>query len=300
MTPSRCTHLVAAIFVAVFAGNSSGDEVSEKQKKAALEKLAKAEVKRAAAVEGEAVIAVGQLPEARLRAIAATLAKTAKLGRKALQFDDKEEPWKGKLTVIYLPERKDFAQYMRLVVGQRPETSWAISIRGDEPFVISGADLNARASNADIAAELSPLVASAMLQAKVGTTAKPPRWVERGLGNVVAWRAEGMSGKRFSAYKTKARAAVLGGGGRPAAPIADVWSGERPDGEWLAASLMDFLAFGPGAANFPKFLSALRPGENGEDPAITTAIEAAGWKKPAELEIAWRKWVTAGSPVKRQ
>jgi hypothetical protein len=60
---------------------------------------------------------------------------------------------------------------------------------------------------------------------------------------------------------------------------------------------MDYLAFGPGAANFPKFLSGLRPDENGTDPAITAAIEGAGWKVP-ELEAAWKKWVQGGMVVK--
>lgn len=295
MKPCLCRVLVAAILVTLGIGIAPADEASDKQKKAVLDKLAKAEIPRIKAFEGDAVIVAGPLPDARLKAIAATLARTAKLGRKALQFDANEEPWKGKLTVIYLPERKDFAQYMRLVVGQRPETNHAISIRGDEPFVVSGANLDAKATNADIAAELSPLVAGALLQAKVGTTAKPPSWVRTGFGQVVAWRAEGASGRRLATYKSKARTAVLGGGGRP---VADVWSGEQTDGEWLAASLMDFLAFGPGAANFPKFLSGLRPGENGQDPVIATAIRESGWKTNAELEKAWRKWVSAGSIVK--
>jgi hypothetical protein len=237
------------------------------------------------------------LPEARLKTIADSLSKTNKTARTALQFDEKDEPWKGKLTIYYLPERKDFAQFMRLVAGERTDGNYHIAVRSDEPYVIGGGDLDAKATDGDIGAEMGQLLASAMMQAKVGTTAAIPPWVRGGLGRAVAYRAEGVNGKRYGAYKSQARTAVLGGGGKPGAPIADVWTSDRADGAMLATSLMDFFAFGPGKANFGKFLSSLRPDENGNQPDIAKVIEDAGWKKPTDLEAAWKKWVAAGSPV---
>jgi hypothetical protein len=286
---------LAVLFAATLA---SADEVSDKQKKVALANLKKAEIARGAAVECETVILAGPLSETRLKAIGDSLSKTTKLARKALQFDEKEEPWKGKLTVVFLPERKDFTQYLRDVVGQRAEGNWSIDVRSDEPYVVSGVELNAKATDADIVAELGPLVTGAMMQAKIGSAARAPGWVRIGLGRAVSMRAEGAMSRRFTTYKSQARVAVLGGGGKAAAPIADIWTSDRADGGLLATSLMDYLAFGPGSANFSKFLSGLRPDENGADPAIAAVIEGAGWKTPAELDAAWKKWVTAGSPVK--
>ena len=298
MSPIRsCIPFVALAFV-LAVGFAPADDLSDKQKKIAVENLKKAEIAKGAFAESDTAIVLGLLPEARLKTIADSLNKTHKLARKALQFEEKDEPWKGKLTVIYLPDRKDFAQYMRLVAGQRPEGNWHIAIRGEEPYVVSGADLEAKATDTEIVAELGPLVAGAMMQSKVGPSAAIPPWVRNGLGRVVALRAEGVSGKRFTTYKTQARVAVLGGGGKPGAPIADIWLSDRSDGGLLATSLMDYLAFGPGSANFPKFLSGLRPDENGAQPAIAKVIEDAGWKTPADLESAWKKWVTAGAPVK--
>lgn len=295
----RCLPFAALAFALVLgAGFTPADEISTKQKKAALESFAKAEISKGAAVECDTVIVAGLLPETRLKTIGDSLSKTSKLARKALQYDEKDEPWKGKLTVVYLPERKDFAQFMRLYVGQKPDGNWHIAIRGDEPFIVSGAELDAKATDAEIAAELSPLLVGATLQAKVGFAARIPGWVRIGLGRAVSLRADGATSKRFTSFKSQARTAVLGGGGKPAAPIADVWSSDRPDGGLLSTSLMDYLAFGPGNANFGKFLSALRPDENGGEPAIAKVIEDAGWKTPADLEAAWKKWVTAGSPVK--
>jgi len=282
----------------LLSGAAPADDVSAKQKKVAAENLAKAEIAKGAATEGETVIVAGPLPAGRLKTIADSLSKTNKLARKALQFDDKDEPWKGKLTIYYLPERKDFAQFMRLVVGSRPEGNYHIAVRGDEPYVVGGVDLNAKATDGDVAAELGPLLAGAMMQAKVGTAAAIPPWVRLGMGRAVALRADGVTGKRYSAYKSQARVAVLGGAGKPGAPIADIWTGDRADGSLLATSLMDYFAFGPGKTNFGKFLSALRPDETGKEPDIAKVIEDAGWKRPIDLEAAWKKWVTAGSPAK--
>ena len=298
MSPIRCCIPFAAMFGLAVAGYAPADELSDKQKKVAIEGFKKAEISKGNAVETETVIVAGLLPEARLKTIGESLSKTTKLARKALQFEAKDEPWKGKLTVVYLPERTNFAQYMRLVVGRRAEGNWHIGIRSDEPTVVSGAELEAKATDSEIVAELGPLVAGAMLQSKVGPSASVPGWVRIGLGRAVSMRAEGVNGKRFSTFKSQARAAVLGGAGKPGAPIADVWASDRPDGGLLSTSLMDYLAFGPGSANFGKFMSSLRPDENGAEPMIAKVIEDAGWKTPADLEAAWKKWVTAGSPVK--
>ena len=287
-----------ALLLIAFAGIASADEISDKQKKVAIENLKRADISKGNVAESETVIVAGLLPETRLKTIGDSLTKINKVSRKALQFDEKDEPWKGKLTVVYLPERTNFAQYMRLVVGQRPDGNWHIGIRSDEPTIVSGAEQDAKATDADIIAELGPLVAGAMLQSKVGLTTNIPGWVRIGLGRAVSFRADGVSGKRFTTFKSQARAAVIGGAGKPGAPIADIWTSDRPDGGLLATSLMDYLAFGPGSANFSKFLSGLRPDENGTEPAIAKVIEDAGWKMPADLEAAWKKWVTAGSPVK--
>lgn len=287
----------AFLFAVVFAAAAPADDVSDKQKKVAAENFKKAEITKVGVVETETVIVAGILPDARLKTIGEALNKTSKLSRTALQFDAKDEPWKGKLTVVYLPERANFTQYMRQVVGEKPDGNSYIAIRSDEPAVISGAELDAKASDSDIIGELGPVVAQAWLQSKVGTSARVPGWVRHGLGRAIAYRAEGTTGKRFTTYKTRARTALLGGAGKSPAPIADVWGSDRADGVDLGTSLMDFLAFGPDKMKFTKFLSALRPDDNGNEPDIAKVIEEAGWKT-AELEAAWRKWVTAGSPVK--
>ena len=283
---------LATLLLALAAGVSPADEISDKQKAVARENLKKADVANGVVAESDNLILCTPLPEVRAKAVVAVLEKTYTTARKGLQFEAKEEAWKGKLTIYHVPEQKDFTQFMRVVTGAKPDTASYVSLRGDEPYAVVRADLP-KATDADLAAEVAPVVANAVLTAKAGSSTVLPAWVRGGFGRAAALRAGGVNGQRFSTYKTQAKIAVAGRG-RPT-PLADVWDGGRADGDVLATSLMDYLTFGPGAKNLSGFLSGLKPDENGDTPAATAAVVAAGWKV-AELEVAWRKWVQTGMP----
>ena len=293
MTPARFA--VLPVIALSLAGLAGADETSDKQRKAAVANLAKAEVVGAKATETDALIVLTPLPEDRAKAVAGLLQKTYTTAHKGLRFDPKETPWPGKLAVYHLPGRADFTGFMRGVAGAKPEAGWHVSVRGDAPYVAANADLPAKASDADIAAELGQPVGAALFVARAGPSAKVPDWVRAGYGKAAALRAEGANGKRFMAYKTAARAATAGGS---PARLADAWSGDRPDADVVAASVMDCLAFGPPAANFTKFLDGLKPDENGNVPDIETALGAVAGGKAEAFEAGWRRWVRAGMPVR--
>ena len=56
---------------------------------------------------------------------------------------------------------------------------------------------------------------------------------------------------------------------------------------------MDYLAFGPCAADFPKFLNAFRPSEAIPMPTVDQVLEAMMWKA-ADLDKTWKKYVATG------
>ncbi|MBX9582030.1 MAG: hypothetical protein K2X87_17130 [Gemmataceae bacterium] len=281
----------------VVLGLARADEAADRQRKAAEANLAKAEVGKLTVAETENLFLLTPLPEARAKAVAGHLQKAYAVARKGLRFDPKDEPWAGKLAVYHLPERADFTRFMRAVAGAKPDDPYHVAVRGDAPYVLSGSALPAKAADADVAAELGPPVGAALLVARVGPSAKVPEWVRGGYGRAAALRAEGTGGKRFGEYKKAARAAALGGGGSYPARAADAWAGDRPDADVVATSLMDYLAFGPPAAKFPKFLDALKPDENGNIPDISAAVEAGGGKMEV-FEAGWRRWVQAGMAVR--
>ncbi len=292
-----CRLLCAAVALAVSLPTARADETTEKQKKVAAENLRKADVNKGVVVETEHLFVAGALTEARAKAVGESLEKVYKLARKVLQYEDKEEPWKGKLAVYVITESREFRQFMRIVALQRAEDPQFVTTRGEEPMAVAFAEFGPKATDADYAAEAGVVVAAALLNAKAGTAAKLPEWMKTGFGKAVAMRAEGTMSKRFMDYKAAARTAVLGGKGMGPAVVGDVWGGTRKDGDVLAASLMDYVAFGPGSANFGKFLGGFRPTENVPEPGVAQALEAAMWKEPA-LDAAWKAWVQKGMPVK--
>ena len=273
----------------------AADDVVDKQKQQAAANLKQAEITNAVTVETDDLIVCATLPEEWAKALAAGLQKCYLTARKPLQYEEKERPWTGKLTYYFVTEPRQFKTFMRAVVGESPRDSeYHFALRGDAPYVLDLGDASNPAAQQEAFAEAGARVAVVVLNAKTGSGVVLPDWARAGFGRAVSLRAEGPNSPRVMAHRTRMRSAVLGGAGRPAAKLSDVWDGSSRDGPVLATSLMDFLAFGPKAADFPKVVSALRPGDNNTPPALPMALETATGMKWMDLELAWRKWVQSG------
>lgn len=283
----------AALAAAAPAQDKKDDKaVSARQKAAVAAALKKAGLK-AAVAETDNFLVVGSLSEEKAKALGAVLEKVVPVARKGLQFEDKEEAWKGRLAVYYLPDGTDFKNFIRAVVMKQPEGVHA-DVRSDDPFVVDPVEVPAKATEADQFAAAAATVAGTYLKARAGTAALP-EWLAGGFGRVAALRAEGTNSKRYQAYRAAARAAVLGPkGGKPPA-VSDLWAEARPaNAALLGDSLTEYLAYGPGKENFLRLVYGFRPDENGTAPGPNQAFEAAGWKELPMLEAAWRKWVQTG------
>jgi hypothetical protein len=288
-----------ALVVVLAAAAGRADEASDKQKTVAAANLKQAELKGFAVVESATLILATPLPEARAKAVAELLEKTVKTARKGLQFEAKEDAWKGKLTVYHIPDRNQFGTFLRGVVGVTSEAGTYVAIRSDEPFVVSGAEASVKPTDAEIAGELGTAVGAAYFQSMAGPATPVPGSIRTAYGRAASLRAEGPSGKRLTAYKAAAKTAVLGKGRGPAT-LAEVWANDRQDAELIATALMDYMAFGTdksGQEKFGRFVSNLRPDENGDSPDLRKVVETAGWKW-MDLESGWRTWVSKGMVVK--
>ncbi|MFO0801354.1 MAG: hypothetical protein U0804_28140 [Gemmataceae bacterium] len=293
----RLATSVALLLVA--ASLTSAQDVSDKQKAAAAENLKKGELKGYSVAESATLILASTLPESRAKAVAEALEKTAKIARKGLQYGEKEDAWKGKLTVYHVPDRRAYGSFLRTVLGERSDAGVVVSVRGDEPVATIGVETNPKATDAEFAGDIGPAVGAAYLQSKAGPNTPVPAWLRTGYGRAASLRAEGPSGKRLTAYKTAARSAVLGKGRGPAT-LGELWANDRPDAELVATAFVDYLAFGTdktGQEKFVRFIGALRPDENGDSPEPAKALESVGWKAP-EVEAAWRAWVQKGMNAK--
>jgi hypothetical protein len=286
--------LLAALCIAALAALESPAPAQEakknavRQKNAVYEKLKKADFDRSAVAETEHFLVATTLPPEKAKALGVVLDKVVPVARRALQYEEKEEAWKGKLAVYYLPDGRDFKSFIRSVVGVQPG-GIHYELRGDEPFVVDPADVPAKATEADQFAGGAAVVARAYLKAK-GASAALPDWLVGGFGRVTAMRAEGLTSKRYLAHKAAARA-LANRGAKP----TELWGETKPaSADLLANSFAEYLAYGPGAANFTKLITGFRPDDNGNPPSPQAAFEAAGWKDWTMLEAAWRKWAATG------
>jgi hypothetical protein len=293
MPPRALLAAAVALLVALAptAAQEKGKDAGAKEAKAAaVANLKKAGIDKPTVVETPNFLVAGSLPEEKAKALGEVLEKTYAAGRKGLKFDDKESAWKGKLTVYYLPDAAEYKALMRRAFQVTPEGAH-FDVRAESPYLVDPAEAVGKGTDADLYFGTAARVAGAMLKGKGTGTQVVPDWLRDGFGKVTAMRAEGTSGKRYAAYKTQAKAVV------PKGKLPDVWADAKSrEGELLGQSFAEYLTYGPGAAKFPMFLDALRPSDTNQEPTVTQALDAAGWKdkdQPA-LEAAWKKWVASG------
>jgi hypothetical protein len=261
-----------------------------KQKDAIVANLKKADMAKASIVETNNFFVVGLMSEDKAKTLGSILEKVVPIARKGLLYDSKEDVWKGKLAVYYLPEGRDFKSFLRSAIMIKPEGIY-YDVRSDTPLVVDPVEVTGKATEADLFANSAANVARAYLKAR-GNTANLPDWLLSGFGRATALRAEGLTSARYLSYKKTSKSVAAGSKGSPAA-IADLWSESKPaNAEILSASLVEYMAYGPaGAENFLKLVNGFRPDENGNTPSVAQAFEAAGWKEIPMLEKAWQKWL---------
>ncbi|AWM37491.1 hypothetical protein GobsT_45380 [Gemmata obscuriglobus] len=265
------------------------DAIVKGAKAVAVANLKKANIDKPTVVETANYLVAGALPPEKAKALGEALEKATAVARKALKFDDKEAPWKGKLTVYFMPDSAEYKALMRRAFQVAPEGIHS-DLRADPPFLVDPAEAPAKTTDAELYFNTAARIAGEHLKGKGTGTQNVPDWLRDGFGRVTAMRAEGTTARRYTAYRTQARAAIAKG-----AKLDDVWGeAKSAANDVLGQSLAEYLTFGPGAAKFPMILSGLMPSENNDAPTFPQALEAAGLREKdkgfAPLEAAWRKW----------
>lgn len=267
--------------------------ITAKQKETVIANLKKADLPKANLVETDNFFVVGVLPEEKVKALGVLLEKVVPIARKGLHYEAKEEAWKGKPAVYHFPEGRDFKGFVRSVIMIKPESVY-YDVRSDTPLVIDPVEVSGKTTETEQFAATAANVAAAYLKAR-GNTANIPEWLRIGFGRATALRADGLNSTRYQNYKKQAKAVAYGGKGNPPAEIADLWAeNKNANADVLAASVVEYMAYGPGAENFIKLVYGFRPDENGNPVSVAQAFEAAGWKEIPMFEKAWQKWAMTG------
>jgi hypothetical protein len=279
--------LVSALFS--IGGTVWADDAADKiaaQKKAAEEIWAQVEAGEWAHLEtAHLLIYASKSIERKLKEIGGTLEKHQETARKALGYDDKNEPWPGKLTIYLFADREPFAAFVRRVEKRRVEAEDAGShfVDGDTPHAVAGPPRHKKDLPMDD--EIAEQSAAALLQRKAGKDVILPGWLLSGFGRATTYR---VIPTNAAIRKERTVAAKLS----TTKTAKDVW-GETLDGDEaavLAASVADYLAYGPESSKFPKFVAGFKP-DNGQDKKTAAqAFESAGMT-PEKLDAKWRIWV---------
>jgi hypothetical protein len=283
----RATWLIAALFLV--GGAVRADESADKvaaQKKAAEENWAQVEAGEIAHLEtAHLLIYASKSMERKLKEIGGTLEKHQEMARKALGYDDKTEPWPGKLTVYLFADREPFAAFVRRVEKRRVEAEDTGShfVDSDSPHAVAGPPRHKKDLPMDD--EIAEQSAAALLQKKAGKYVILPGWLLSGFGRATTYR---IIPTNAAIRKERALAAKLSA----TKSAKDVW-GETLDGDEapiLVASVVDYLAYGPESSKFSKFVAAFKQDNGQEKKTAAQAFEAAGMT-PEKLDAKWRIWV---------
>jgi hypothetical protein len=231
--------------------------------------------------------------EKRLVEASQALERAYALAHQALGVKPEAPPWPGKLTVYLFTARDQYTHFRRRVEKQKVEPEITHSFQlGDAPHVATSPGQSV--GDLSIEGQAAEQLATAMLTKQTeGFTIAP--WLHKGFGRATYYRAfpttrNTVSERQFA--RDLARQVNKVG--------VDSVFNERygPDrAHIMRASLVDFMAYGPGNPTFPAFVAAFKPDAEKKqrmrgtfDALKEVAIDANA------LEKAWRAWLLGGGP----
>lgn len=289
----------AVALVSISSSATAQDaEMVAKQKATAVSNLTKCDVAKPALIETDHLLVTGDLPQEKLKTLAAYVQKQFATTLKALKFEMTENPPKGKLAIYFFPERRKFALFVGELLQERidKDERSMMDPRGNDPYVVISIVAGEKPNDLDV--EAANQIAIALLTCKAGP-ATLPVWMKSGFAKTMMWRLDPATGNKERAALRKMMLATKDdpakkGAKVPAIKSMDIWTGTLDaEKKLLAASLMEYFVFGPDASKFSKILANFRPTDEVREPTILTALMATDIKID-DLDKAWRKWALTG------
>jgi hypothetical protein len=269
------------------APRCSGDDgpgaLLAQQKRALETNSAAAQIPASAIFESANLLLCGTLPDSKLRTLSSSLEKQYSAVVAALQFDNNDKPWLGKLGVYVFADRAQFRSFVRTIEKRSPDDAeqGSQALKSDTPHVAAGPGRTPTAPTAETQAGLE--LATAILAGRAKATPLP-EWVIVGFGRATAAHSAGQAaGVRKKGARELIRARL-----RP----RDAWNEAIPYDQrmTLAAGIMDFIVYGNGAGKPIEFLGGFRPDEDKPTKSPEDALAAAKLSID-QFEAAFIKWL---------
>ena len=265
----------------------------DKQKAFAAEAMKKAEVKDARVVESPHLVVATTLPEAKATALAQALDKVFMSAHKALKFELTDLKSKTlvfhSLSWINTGNSSGRSSRSGRTTTRPRHSTCAAMIRTWRCLLV--AETRTRTSKC-----LRATRSARAVLAKKGGNARLSEWMKDGFARAVAWRNDPRSASADRAAVVRL-APRLPKGAKAANPAVEkAWTGTGREKDLIAASLMDYLTFGPGNEKFGSLVSSMIPTAGIDAPTFEDALRAIEWMVD-DLDRSWREWVAKGSLV---
>ena len=293
---TRIASMSLVFAITTFAVGQDKKPTPEKLREMATDALKKADVKDARIATSDNLIVGSTLPEAKAKALADSLQKTYLAASKVLKFQ--EEEIKNTRIILYtFADLDNFKQFQRSVLKVRPDDDeFAIfDIKADIPFIAVSARRSDKNPNFEVLAANEICRASI---SKKGGNARLTEWMKDGFARAVQMRVNPASigTDRSMVARMAPRVAKTA----KVTPVVDkAWSGTGKDKDLVAASLMDFLTYGPGAEKLDSIINGMIPAGGTDNPTFGMALMGADWMLE-DLDRAWRDWIAKGSPANKE
>lgn len=263
------------------------DETLVAQRKAVGENWQKVDAGPSATHEtAHFIIVAPKAMEKRLKDIGVLLEKSFDMAHKVL-FAPKELTWAGKLTVYLFAQPEQLDAFIRRVEKRRLRGAEKGSFWADENRAHVAAAPPREMGDPPTEVQAAQQIASTLLMRKAGPSTIVPSWLVNGFGRATYYR---MAPQHPAVAKE--RRAARGYAVKNKRNARDVWASTLEGEEYnvLAASVADFLAYGPGKAKFVAFLDGFKPGENVPSKTVEQALTSANLKADT-IDKRWRSWV---------
>lgn len=233
------------------------------------------------------------LPDGKFKALGESLEQQFGLLRKALSVEGKKPLFTGKLTVYLFDDKREFASFIRGVEKRRPEPGdlGSLFVRGEQTHLaICGP---ATKEDPSLEAQAAQQLQSAVFNRALGEGPGTPEWLFHGLIHATNWRmaSTDLAKKLRDADRKKVLALITYKKRTAKDLFTNTLMGD--DLVLMRASVTDYLAYGPGAEQFPVFIRAFKP-EEGRPKSIDDALAAVKLFQD-KLDRAWASWVRTGS-----
>jgi hypothetical protein len=280
-----CAKAILAAVLGLAAGAGRADEAADRlaaQRKAAEEAWAAVDAGPGTSVETKnLLIWAPKSSEARVKAIGALLEKYLDSALKTLGLEPKDLP-AGKITVYLFPEREQVTTFIRRVEKRRPESGVTGSYSADDDRMHVSASPTAGKVPFEIRA--GEELAALLLARRAGKGTSIPTWVSAGFGRANTYRI--LPRDRLTLADAK-QVKALAKSRKP----SDLWAGDvaGEEADALQGSVVEFLAFGPAAKYFSKFIDGFKPGEGKLTVKSDEALTSAGLSGEL-VDKRWKSW----------